>query len=171
MVLTILWRGLLVLAGIALAGIASATFIVSASLLAASPDYVGTDFRQIWSYGLSLGLGLFVAGSVLAYTAGPALVAAILTEFFRVRSALIHIALGGGAAMLGYGLLTLRLFEDTTLNGGERDGLLILLAAGFVGGLVYWMVTGRTAGGSASTGDDPAIRRAVDKALEKSRQN
>lgn len=167
MVLTILWRGLLVLAGIALAGVACAAFIVSASLIAASPDYAGTNFEETWSYGLSLGLGLFVAGSVLAYAVGPALIAAILTEFFRIRSALVHIALGGGAAVLGYGLVTLQLFDDSSLDGSDHSGLLILLAAGFVGGLVYWLVTGRTAGGSQEAEDDPAIRRAVDKALDK----
>ena len=170
MVPIFLWRGLLILAGIAMAGIACAAFIVSASLLATTPDAITGDFRETWSYGLSLGLGLFVAGSVLAYAAGPALIAAILTEFFRVRSVLVHIALGGGAAMLGYGLLTLRLFDDSAFDGSERSGLLILLAAGFVGGLVYWLVTGRTAGGSPEAEDDPAIRRAVDKALDKTRQ-
>lgn len=90
-----------------------------------------------------LGFGfIFISGFALL----PALIVALITEAFFIRSALAY-ALGG--ALVGLACyLGLVPFDPDTLRfeGIVRRHLEIMTGAGIVAGLVYWMIAGRTAG-------------------------
>ena len=90
-----------------------------------------------------LGFGfIFISGFALL----PALIIALITEAFSIRSALAY-AVGG--ALVGLACyLGLVPFDPETLHfeGIVRRHLEIMTGAGIVAGLVYWMVAGRTAG-------------------------
>jgi hypothetical protein len=96
----------------------------------------------------------FYAGSVIVMTfwAGtiaflPAAVAIVLAESFAWRSALYYLLVGGaiGAAAI----------HMTTQSGAfdfADEPNMALLAAGFVGGFVYWLIAGRLAGSGMTSG-------------------
>lgn len=90
-----------------------------------------------------LGFGfIFISGFALL----PALIIALVTEAFYIRSALAY-AVGG--ALVGLACyLGLVPFDPETLRfeGIVRRHLEIMTGAGIVAGIVYWMVAGRTAG-------------------------
>jgi len=90
-----------------------------------------------------LGFGfIFISGFALL----PALIIALITEAFSIRSALAY-AVGG--ALVGLACyLGLVPFDPETLHfeGIVRRHLEIMTGAGIVAGLVYWMVAGRTPG-------------------------
>ena len=90
-----------------------------------------------------LGFGfIFISGFALL----PALIIALITEAFLIRSALAY-AVGGAVVGLGC-YLGLVPFDPATLRfeGIVRRHLEIMTGAGIVAGLVYWMIAGRTAG-------------------------
>ena len=73
----------------------------------------------------------------------PAWVAAIvLAEFFGWRSVFYWLGVGGGIGLIGSGITG---FAGNTVDPDFWNdyGLALNLAAGFVGGLVYWLVAGR----------------------------
>ena len=90
-----------------------------------------------------LGFGfIFISGFALL----PALIIALITEAFYIRSALAY-AVGG--ALVGLACyLGLVPFDPETLHfeGIVRRHMEIMTGAGIVAGLVYWMIAGRTAG-------------------------
>jgi hypothetical protein len=90
-----------------------------------------------------MGFGfIFVSGFALL----PALVVVLITEAFSIRSALAY-AIGG--ALVGVACyLGLVPFDPSTLHfdGIVRRHLEIMTGAGIVGGMVYWLVAGRSAG-------------------------
>jgi hypothetical protein len=92
----------------------------------------------------------YYAASVVAMTfwAGtiaflPAAVAIILAETFGWRSALYYLLVGGLIGATAIHLTT----QSGALDFAERPHV-TLLAAGFVGGFVYWLIAGRLAGAS-----------------------
>jgi len=90
-----------------------------------------------------IGFGfIFVSGFALI----PALVIALITEAFSIRSVLAY-AIGGGMVGLAC-YLGLVPFDPETFHfeGIVRRHLEIMTGAGIVGGLVYWMIAGRNAG-------------------------
>jgi hypothetical protein len=90
-----------------------------------------------------LGFGfIFVSGFALI----PAMLIALVTEAFSIRSILAY-AIGGGAVGLAC-YLGLVPFDPDTLQfeGIVRRHLEIMTGAGIVGGLVYWLIAGRNAG-------------------------
>ncbi len=79
----------------------------------------------------------------------PILAAVLITEAFSIRSALIYAVAGGiGGALYGVGFLA-----------SIQNAIQSAAAAGIMGGLVYWLVAGRTAG---------AWRETNGRAIEKS---
>src|SRR5258708_9926936 len=91
-----------------------------------------------------LGFGfIFVSGFELL----PAMIIALITEAFHIRGALPY-AIGGGLVGLAC-YLGLVPFDTETLRfeGIVRRHIEIMTGAGIVGGLVYWMIAGRNAGG------------------------
>ncbi|WP_421725935.1 hypothetical protein [Bauldia sp.] len=99
-----------------------------------------------------------IVSAVGAFSFVPALIAIVLSEAFRLRSVFYWLAVGG-AIGIGADLLAGPEAYRPSLGDGR---LVIFLGAGFVGGLVYWAIAGRLAGGqrhqnsSTGTGLDPA---------------
>ena len=90
-----------------------------------------------------IGFGfIFISGFALL----PAMIIALITEAFCIRSALAY-AVGG--ALVGLACyLGLVPFDPETLHfeGIVRRHMEIMTGAGIVAGIVYWMIAGRTAG-------------------------
>jgi hypothetical protein len=79
----------------------------------------------------------------------PAAIAIALAEAFAWRSVLYYFLVGGLIALIGDRMSELVIEPTFT---GRR--LVIMLAAGFVGGFVYWAIAGQRAGDWGS-GDSP----------------
>jgi hypothetical protein len=90
-----------------------------------------------------IGFGfIFVSGFALI----PALLIALITEAFSIRSVLAY-AIGGGLVGLACYLGLIPFDPDTFhFEGIVRRHMEIMTGAGIVGGLVYWMIAGRNAG-------------------------
>src|ERR1700760_3812502 len=90
-----------------------------------------------------LGFGfIFISGFALL----PAMIIALVTEAFYIRSVLAY-AVGG--ALVGLACyLGLVPFDPETLRfeGIVRRHMEIMTGAGIVAGIVYWMIAGRSAG-------------------------
>ena len=90
-----------------------------------------------------IGFGfIFISGFALL----PAMIIALITEAFSIRSVLAY-AIGG--ALVGLACyLGLVPFDTDTLrfDGIVRRHMEIMTGAGIVAGLVYWMIAGRNAG-------------------------
>jgi hypothetical protein len=92
---------------------------------------------------IMLGFGfIFISGFALL----PAMIVALITEAFYIRSTLAY-ALGGAFVGLAC-YLGLVPFDPDTLRfeGIVRRHLEIMTGAGIVAGLIYWMIAGRNAG-------------------------
>lgn len=92
------------------------------------------------AFGAMVGTGLVGASAVGAAALVPASVLIAIAEFARLRGIVFHLAAGGGIAFL---LWTL---GSADVNADLRPGSVIALAAGFLAGLVYWAIAGRTSG-------------------------
>ncbi|MGJ5177959.1 hypothetical protein ACQR16_27155 [Bradyrhizobium oligotrophicum] len=95
------------------------------------------------AFEVVIGFGfIFVSGFALI----PALLIALVTEAFSIRSVLAY-AIGGGVvgAACYLGLIP---FDPETFRfeGIVRRQLEILTGAGILGGLIYWLIAGRNAG-------------------------
>ncbi len=77
---------------------------------------------------------------VAAFVAVPAFVVILLAELFRWRSIFLYLAVGG---LIG---LSAGALPVETADPHLRAGNVMLAAAGLVGGFVYWLVAGRSAG-------------------------
>lgn len=75
----------------------------------------------------------------------PAILVIVIAEGFGWRSAVAYAALGGGLALaVSYGIhLTGDISEGVTYYPRERE---VEVASGIAGGLVYWLIAGRSAG-------------------------
>jgi hypothetical protein len=71
----------------------------------------------------------------------PAMIGALISEALAIRSWIYHAANGGVSAWIGWALT--RDIQDEYRFLTEPG---ILIAAGLLGGLVYWIVSGWTAG-------------------------
>lgn len=85
---------------------------------------------------------VFVSGFALL----PALVAAVITEGFSIRSVLFYAVAGAVVGAVCY--LGMANFDAATMtmHGLVRRELEVMAGAGVVAGLVYWMIAGRNAG-------------------------
>ncbi len=91
--------------------------------------------------------GLFASIWSLVFSFPFAFVAAAIGEWQRIRSSTYYIIMGLGIAIVGF--LTQHSAElpgqPTIMN---NYGLTAFITAGFLGGLAFWLLAGRTAGGS-----------------------
>jgi hypothetical protein len=76
----------------------------------------------------------------------PALIIALVTEALNIRNALIYAT--GGAVLGALTYLGIARFDPETMTmvGGVRREIEIMVGAGIVAGLVYWLIAGRNAG-------------------------
>ena len=92
---------------------------------------------------VAAGFGLvFVSGFALL----PAMIMALVTEAFAIRSIVFYALVG---ALFGLGVyLAFIPFDATAMNftGLDRRELEVMAGAGIVAGLAYWAIAGRRAG-------------------------
>lgn len=84
--------------------------------------------------------GFITASVVGAVAMVPALAFVTLAELARLRGFLFHV---GAAGAIAFGAWT---FGGDAEISGLRPGSTIALAAGFVAGIVYWLIAGRSSG-------------------------
>ncbi len=128
--------------GFLFASLAAGVIVVGAMLFPEISALTDAPLDQD-TMNIVLGFGfIFVSGFALV----PALIVVLVTEAFSIRSALAY-AIGGGLVGVGC-YLGLVPFDPGTLrfDGIVRRHFEIMTGAGIVGGLVYWLIAGRTAG-------------------------
>lgn len=123
--------------------------LAAAALVAAiaAMGIEGVSLAMPVTVGLTIGF-LFYAG-MLSFI--PAAIAIFLSETMNGRSLLIWLAVGGGIGFLN-GEATIA-FDGLTIMENPR---LVCVAAGFVGGFVYWAIAGRNAGLLRASSDGQA---------------
>lgn len=94
--------------------------------------------------GAVTGAALVSAAFLGALAFAPSFFAIALAEILRLRSIVYHVGLAGliaaGFWIMGDGAII------SNGNAGWLPGTTVALAAGFVGGFIYWLVAGRTSG-------------------------
>ena len=83
----------------------------------------------------------WIAAYAGAFAFMPWLIAVVFAEGFGLRSVWYWFAVGAGIGVGGYALTDY--FGKTPTDGAD---VAIHLAAGFVGGFVYWLIAGRSSG-------------------------
>jgi hypothetical protein len=108
------------------------------------PDWPYTDpFERMVFFSVAFFATSF-AGAVAFL---PALLAIAVAEALRLRSFLYYAACGAVISLLGYyGSDVSARLEDTTDIEPVGHALQLAAAAGIIGGLVYWLIAGRSAG-------------------------
>lgn len=90
-----------------------------------------------------LGIGFML---ISGFTLLPALIAVLVTEAFSIRHILAY-AIFGGLAGLGCYLAFIPFDTETmTFVGVVRRHVEVMVGAGILGGVVYWLIAGRNAG-------------------------
>lgn len=123
------------------AGLAMVLFVFTPAEIAGLPPDVASD-----RIGKGLELATFVAVQAALFAAPFALVAAALGEVLRTRDWTYYALAGLVIAGLGF------FAQHSTEQTGQPTivnnyALTAFLTAGFVGGMLYWIVSGRFAGG------------------------
>lgn len=140
--MALIGRLLVILFAFLAACLAAGMIVVGAVLF---PEFTDLGIGNIDpALDVVIGLGfIFVSGFALL----PALIVAVITEAFYIRSLLAYAV--GGALVGAVCYLGLIPFDPATMHfdGVIRRHLEIMTGAGIVAGLVYWMIAGRNAGG------------------------
>ena len=126
-----------------LAACLAAGMIIVAAIMFPEFSDLGSGPIDQGAIDIILGFGfIFISGFALL----PALIIALITEAFFIRSALAYTVGGAVVGLACY--LGLVPFDPETLHfeGIVRRHMEIMTGAGIVAGLVYWMIAGRTAG-------------------------
>jgi hypothetical protein len=124
--------------GFILAVLACGLFLAWGFFRAGHPDEDPVAFAAM------VGTGLVGASVVGATSLLPAGLLIALAEAARLRGLIFHVAAAGAVAFLVWSLGGP---EAAAGEGpGLRPGSAVALAAGFLAGLVYWLVAGRTSG-------------------------
>jgi len=140
--MALIGRLFVIFLGFVFACLAAGIIVVGAILFPEFSD-LGAGPVDEGAFDIVLGFGfIFISGFALL----PAFIIAVITEAFSIRSLLAY-AIGGGLVGLAC-YLGLVPFDPETLHfeGIVRRHLEIMTGAGIVGGMVYWMIAGRTAG-------------------------
>lgn len=123
------------------AGAATVAFVITPAELAASSSQVLPD--RLASFGM---LALLAATHSAIFAAPFALIAALVGEWQSLRSPIYYLTAGVLIAMAGFAA---QYSSETGAAASIANNYAIkaFLTAGFVGGLAYWMLAGRMAGG------------------------
>jgi len=139
--MALLVRIIVIFVGFVAASLAAAGVVIAAVLMPEWSDInLGLDDTTM-SLIVTFGF-IFISGFALL----PAMIVALITEAFAIRSVVVY-ALGG--AVIGAGCyLSLVPFDTTSMSfvGIIRRELEVLTGAGIVAGFVYWLIAGRNAG-------------------------
>ena len=138
----LLWRIIVILFAFLVASFAAGAVVVVAVMYpAVSSLDLGPMDRDVLTVAAGFGF-VFVSG--IAFL--PALIMALVTEAFSIRSILFYAT---GGALLGLGVyLAFTQFDPASMSfvGLDRRELEVMTGAGIVAGLVYWAIAGRRAG-------------------------
>lgn len=140
--LALLWHLARIVGGFILASIAAGGVVVAAW------GPMGGAFEEAWTAVDFIGSAVFLAIFIGGFAAVPALVAMAVAEVFRITSPYYFVLSGGVVAMLP-GLPFAFDPATETPAAAVASGvpfLTLLAAAGFVAGVVYWLVAGRHSG-------------------------
>lgn len=138
----IIARSFAILAGFIGACVAADLIVVVAALY---PDWSDIHLGPMdrVEFGVIAALA-FVFVSALAFV--PALVAVVVAETWSFRSILYYAIAGAVVGFVGYaGLVNFDLDRIGATSYFRRE-MEIMIGAGIVGGLVYWLIAGRNAG-------------------------
>jgi hypothetical protein len=115
-----------------------ATFAISSTGLA---DVRGEweQLFQVTLFIVSTGIGALVSAF------WPFVVVLVITEAFKLRGFVVHLVAGALVGLI-YGLPVAEFLAGAPLPALRVKALQLAVASGAVGGFVYWMVAGRTAG-------------------------
>jgi hypothetical protein len=102
------------------------------------------DIDVIGYYIASVIVMMFWAGTIAFF---PAAIAIVLAESLGWRSALYYLLVGGLIGAIAIHLTT----QSGAFDFADRPNV-ALLAAGFIGGFVYWLIAGRLAGSGTING-------------------
>ena len=131
------------------AGLTQALFATTPAELANLPqDVAGDRMEKVFESGI------FAAAQALAFSAPFALVAAAIGEWRRVRSWTFYAIVGVAISLIGF------LAQYSSELPGQPTivnnyALSAFATAGFLAGLVYWLIAGRAAGGRNDTMQAP----------------
>ncbi len=130
----IIWRVLIVIPlGFITACLAAGVFIAVAAYGTGALDRDTVIWPAIF--------GVLAAPVIGGFAALPALLVITAAEVLSWRSVLAYLAAGGAAGLSAY------LLADGGVGAISDFDAQLSLTAGLVGGLAYWLVAGRTAGG------------------------
>ncbi len=142
MMLRAMGRLLLVPLGFLLGILTSLTVLLSLGLERMTQTlHAGLDAIAGWERLFDALQGFY--GIITAATIVPVLILIIAGEVVRIRSALFYV-IGGGVSL---GSLPLLARAGSLGEGLAQAGLVwqVFATAGFAGGLVYWLIAGRSA--------------------------
>lgn len=136
-------RMITILIGFTFAVIAAGLFL-SFGLVS---EYFAAFFADVDPSASFEGLSIFMVGLYMGAHAGaaaflPAMVIIAIAELMRWRGMTTNLLLGGLCALF-VGVIRSTVGNGQTLS---ENTLIILLATGFIGGFIYWLVAGRKAG-------------------------
>lgn len=140
--MSLIWRLIVICFAFLVASFAAGLIVVVAVM---HPELSSLDLGPMDRDAVAVMTGfgfVFVSGFALL----PALIMALVTEAFSIRSLLFY-ALGG--ALFGLGVyLGFTQFDMSAMTfvGVDRRELEVMTGAGIVAGLVYWAIAGRRAG-------------------------
>ena len=140
--MALIWRLFVILFAFLVASFAAGVIVVAAVMY---PEWSSLDLGPMDrdAFAVAAGFGfVFVSGFALL----PAMIMALVTEAFTIRSLLFY-ALGGALFGLGVYLASTQ-FDPAAMTfvGIDRRELEVMTGAGIVAGLVYWAIAGRRAG-------------------------
>jgi hypothetical protein len=128
-------------------GFLAACFVAGAVVLYALffPEMSDVSSLNIDQGAINLVLGfgfLLISGFALM----PALILVLITEAFSIRHILAYALAGALAGLCCY--LAFIPFDTVNMafNGIVRRHLEVMVGAGILGGVIYWMIAGRNAG-------------------------
>ena len=111
-----------------------------------SPDWVGADSDPFERVSFFI-FAFFATSFVGAAATLPALVLIVFAEAARMRSLLYYGVAGAVVGLAAYfGSDVSARLENTTDVVPVGHALQLAAAAGIIGGLVYWLIAGRSAG-------------------------
>ena len=119
-------------------GFIAAVVAAVATILVGSYGQEPGILTNMAATGFAIGVAFVLMMHIGAVAFIPVFIVIVLAEMFRWRSVFLYLAVGGAIGLVPSAV--------SNVVGVTPDGQHLLLAAGFVGGFVYWLVAGRLAG-------------------------
>ena len=129
----LIWQLIRVSIGFCAAVLTAGLFLAWGYFRAGDPSIDPAGFAAM------VGSGLVTASVLGGFAGAPVFCAILVAELLSVRSVMFHV---GGAGLIAFALWSL----GGPADYGMRPGTAVVLAAGFVSGLVYWIIAGRSSG-------------------------